>query len=142
MGVRNLMLAALPTLSMCDRRDISGMVDSANLGQPVIFVYDRYTGGMGYAQTGYELIEDWLSMCRQIVAECPCETGCPSCVGLANLRPPLHQDPDLGGGYPVPSKPATLLLLDNVFRARQLTTESTEATEKGNEQNSVDSVPF
>jgi DEAD/DEAH box helicase domain-containing protein len=116
MGVRNLMLAALPTLSMCDRRDISGMVDSSNLGQPVIFVYDRYTGGMGYAQTGYELVEEWLTMCRQIVAECPCDGGCPSCVGLANLRPPLHQDPDLAGGYPVPNKQATMLLLENVVR--------------------------
>ena len=58
MGARNLMLAALPSLAMCDRRDISGMVDSSNLGRPVIFIYDRYTGGMGYAQTGYELIAD------------------------------------------------------------------------------------
>ena len=52
MGVRNLMLAALPALAMCDRRDISGMVDSSNLGQPTIIVYDRYPGGLGFAQTG------------------------------------------------------------------------------------------
>lgn len=111
MGVRNLMLASLPALAMCDRHDISGMVESSNLGRPTVFVYDRYPGGVGYSQVGYDGIEQWLELCRQIVSECPCTGGCPSCVGLANLRPPLHQDPDLGGGYPVPSKDATILLL-------------------------------
>jgi len=114
MGVRNLMLAALPSLAMCDRRDISGMVDSSNLGEPTIFVYDRYPGGVGFAQKGYELMDDWLGLCHAIVAECPCDGGCPSCVGLANLRPPIHHDPDLGGGYPVPDKQATLLLLESL----------------------------
>ena len=66
------------------------------------------------ATCGYELIDSWLEMCRAIVAECPCQDGCPSCVGLANLRPPIHHDPDLGSGYPVPDKQATLLLLDMV----------------------------
>ncbi|NLF29621.1 MAG: DEAD/DEAH box helicase [Planctomycetes bacterium] len=112
MGVRNLMLASLPSLAMCDRRDISGMVESSNLGEPTIIIYDRYIGGLGFSQTGYDLMDTWLALCRQIVAECPCLDGCPSCVGLANLRPPIHGDPDLGGGYPVPNKAATMLLLD------------------------------
>jgi hypothetical protein len=32
-------------------------------------------------------------------------------VGLANLRPALHQDPDLAHGYAIPSKEAALVLL-------------------------------
>jgi len=112
MGLRNLMLAALPSLAMCDRRDISGLVDSSNLPGPAIFVYDRYPGGVGYAQKGYQLLEQWVELCRSIVTDCPCQDGCPSCVGLANLRPPLHQDPDLAGGYPVPDKAATIALLE------------------------------
>ena len=111
MGLRNLMLAGLPALAMCDRRDISGMVDSSNLGSPTIFVYDRYPGGVGFAQKGFTLMDQWLALCRAIVTECPCESGCPSCVGLPNLRPPLHHDPDLSAGYPVPDKQATILLL-------------------------------
>jgi DEAD/DEAH box helicase domain-containing protein len=110
-GLRNLLLASLPTLAMCDRRDISGLVDSSNLGRPAAVVYDRYSGGLGFAQRGCELFAEWLSLSRRIVAECPCEGGCPSCVGLPNLRPPLHQDPDLHSGYPVPNKEATVLLL-------------------------------
>jgi len=112
LGVRNLMLAALPSLAMCDRRDMGGIVDSSNLGVPVIVIYDRYPGGLGFAQKGYELPETWREMCGEIVRGCPCREGCPSCVGLANLRPAIHSDPDLGGmSSPVPSKNATILLL-------------------------------
>jgi DEAD/DEAH box helicase domain-containing protein len=119
MGARNLMLASLPALAMCDRRDISGMVDSSNLGEPTIFVYDRYIGGLGFSQTGFERMAEWLELCRQMVAECPCDDGCPSCVGLPNLRPPIHHDPDVGGGYPVPNKQATITLLEMVRQKRE-----------------------
>ena len=110
------MLASLPALAMCDRRDISGQVESANLGRSTAIIYDRYPGGMGFAQLGYDRFEEWLSLCRQIVSECPCTTGCPSCVGLANLRPPIHGDPDLDSGYPVPSKAAAVRLLNCLER--------------------------
>ncbi len=123
-GLRNLMLATLPVLSMSDRYDLGGMVDSANLGRPTIFIYDRYPGGLGFAQQGYLRIGQWLSLCNQIVGDCPCADGCPSCVGLANLRPPLHQDPDLGGSnFPVPNKRATLLMLELLKRQRALQEE-------------------
>jgi len=119
MGVRNLMLAALPSLAMCDRRDISGIVDSSNLGEPTIVVYDRYPGGLGFAQRGYDLLSEWLEMADQIVRECPCAGGCPSCVGLPNLRAPIHHDPDLAGGYPVPDKAAAVMLMGMIKRARE-----------------------
>ena len=128
MGVRNLMLSALPSLAMCDRRDISGMVDSANRGAPTIVIYDRFQGGMGFAQRGYELIDDWLTMAALIVGDCPCDGGCPSCVGLANLRPPLHQNPDLQGGAPVPNKEATIIMLNMIRRAKQ---ENANVANKG-----------
>jgi len=117
LGARNLMLAALPAVAMCDRRDISALVDSSNLGEPTIFVYDRYPGGVGFAQTGYQLMDEWLALARDIVVRCRCLDGCPSCVGLVNLRPPLQQDPDLGAGYPAPNKQATILLLERLARA-------------------------
>ncbi len=110
-GVRNLMLVCLPMLAMCDRRDLSGIVESSNTGRPTAFIYDRFLGGLGFAEKGYDRIGELLAMCRSLLAECPCEEGCPSCVGLANLRPPLHQDPDLSHGYAIPSKAAAELLL-------------------------------
>ncbi len=113
-GVRNLMLATLPSLAMCDLKDISGKVDSSNLGRRTVIVYDRYPGGLGFSEQGFELLGDWLELAGQLVAECPCDGGCPACVGLPNLRPPIHSDPDLGAGYPVPNKDATIRLLERV----------------------------
>ena len=114
-GIRNLALVCLPMLAMCDRRDLSGVVESANTGRPTAFLYDRFLGGLGFSEKGYEMVEDLLAMCRRMVKECPCESGCPSCVGLANLRPPIHQDPDLTHGYAIPSKEAAVALLDRLL---------------------------
>ena len=36
----------------------------------------------------------------------------PSCVGLPNLRPAIHSDPDLTRGHPMPNKLATIRLLE------------------------------
>ncbi len=110
-GLRNLAVVALPMVAMCDSRDISGVVDSKNLGSSTLIVYDRYPGGLGYSEKGYAQIETLLMICQQMVAECQCDEGCPSCVGLPNLRPAIHSDPDLMRGYPIPDKAATIHLL-------------------------------
>lgn len=111
-GLRNLAVVALPMVAMCDSRDISGVVDSKNLGRSTMIVYDRYPGGLGYSERGFHHIGELLSLCHELVAGCPCEAGCPSCVGLPNLRPAIHSDPDLLRGYPMPNKAATRRLLE------------------------------
>ncbi len=110
-GLRNLAVVALPLVAMCDSRDISGVVDSKNLGTSSLILYDRYPGGLGYCEKGYARIEQLLKICQQMVRQCPCDDGCPSCVGLPNLRPAIHSDPDLTRGYPIPDKAATIQLL-------------------------------
>jgi len=110
-GLRNLLITILPLHVMCDRPDIGGILDSANLGEPTIFMYDRYPGGLGYAERGYAIIGELLSAALRLVEDCPCEAGCPSCVGLPILRPAQQQDPDLYGGWPIPSKAATEILV-------------------------------
>ena len=111
-GLRNVAVVALPMVAMCDSRDVGGVVDSKNLGQSTLILYDRYPGGMGYGQKGFRQSADLLRICREMVAECGCQDGCPSCVGLPNLRPAIHSDPDLTRGYPMPNKAATIRLLE------------------------------
>jgi len=111
-GLRNLAMVALPMVAMCDSRDLGGLVDSKNLGRSTMILYDRYPGGLGYCEKGFARLEEVLAICRQMVAECPCDEGCPSCVGLPNLRPAIHSDPDLSRGYPMPDKAATIALLE------------------------------
>ena len=110
-GLRNLMITLLPLHAMCDRSDLGGILNSSNLGEQALFLYDRYPGGLGYVERGYAIVGDLLSAALHMVEDCPCEMGCPSCVGLPVLRPAQQQDYDLNGGWPIPSKAATELLL-------------------------------
>ena len=111
-GLRNLAIVALPMVAMCDSRDLGGVVDSKNLGRSTMILYDRYPGGLGYCEKGFHHFEQLLAICHEMARDCPCDSGCPSCVGLPNLRPAIHSDPDLSRGYPMPNKAATLALLE------------------------------
>jgi DEAD/DEAH box helicase domain-containing protein len=119
-GLRNLMVVALPMVAMCDSRDISGVVDSKNLGRGTLILYDRYPGGLGYSEKGFQRINELLEICQIMVGECECDDGCPSCVGLPNLRPAIHSDPDLTRGYPIPDKRATERLLGELTKNHAL----------------------
>jgi DEAD/DEAH box helicase domain-containing protein len=113
-GIRNVLVHVLPLYAMCDRTDLGGLVDSSNTGTPTIFLYDRYPGGLGFAEKGYEMVEAMMQSCLTLIRECECEEGCPSCVGSPVTLPPQHGDPDLWGGYPLPDKEAALVILHRV----------------------------
>jgi len=110
-GLRNLAVVALPMVAMCDPRDVGGVVDAKNLGHTTMILYDRYPGGLGYAEKGFQFIEQLLGICLEMVRDCPCQEGCPSCVGLPD-HAGLHRDPDLKRDHPMPGKQATLRLLE------------------------------
>ena len=76
------LIALLPLWAMCDRWDIGGL--STNLhfqtGRPTVFVYDGHAGGVGIAERGFDQFEGWVADTAKLLAGCPCERGCPSCV--------------------------------------------------------------
>ena len=87
-------IAVLPLLAMCDRWDIGGL--STNLhpqtGGPTIFVYDGHPGGVGITRQGFTRFEQLAADAFRLIDECPCESGCPSCVQspkCGNLNEPL-----------------------------------------------------
>ncbi|HWN82775.1 MAG TPA: Zn-binding domain-containing protein, partial [Candidatus Udaeobacter sp.] len=110
-GLRNLLVTVLPLHAMCDPADLGGIIDSRNLGRPCLFLFDRYPGGLGFAEQGYLRAESILESAAELVQGCPCADGCPSCVALPILHPAQQQDPDLGHGRPIPSKQRTLDLI-------------------------------
>jgi DEAD/DEAH box helicase domain-containing protein len=114
-GLKNVLINILPLFVMCDRQDIGGLVESSNVGKPAIFLYDRYKGGLGFCEKAYDLLPRIMEGVLQVIEDCPCETGCPSCVGLPVLRPPQHQDPDPGHGYPIPDKETAKLLVRRIL---------------------------
>lgn len=114
-GVKNVLINILPLFVMCDRQDMGGIVESSNTGRPAIFLYDRFKGGLGFCEKAYGMVEEILRAALEMIEECPCAEGCPSCVGLPILRPAQHQDPDPGHGYPIPDKEAAKLLLGQML---------------------------
>lgn len=111
MGVRNLFLTLLSMLAMCDPADLGGKIDSSNLGRPTLFMFDRYAGGLGFAEQGYARLDELVTSALSHLEACGCERGCPSCVGLPTLWPAQQQDPDLQTGREIPGKEATRVLL-------------------------------
>lgn len=81
-ATEHLQIAVLPLIAMCDRWDIGGLSTNihAQTGQPTIFIYDGHPGGIGIARRGFESFDHLVSDAHGLVAECPCEQGCPSCV--------------------------------------------------------------
>jgi DEAD/DEAH box helicase domain-containing protein len=68
---------------MCDPRDLGSVAEvrSATTRLPTVTVYEVYPGGVGYAARLYELHEQLLAEAAELISDCPCEAGCPSCVG-------------------------------------------------------------
>ncbi|MDI6699464.1 MAG: DEAD/DEAH box helicase [Candidatus Saccharicenans sp.] len=50
---------------------------------PNLFLYDNFPGGIGLSPALFELKIRLLQACLGTIEACPCEEGCPSCVGPA-----------------------------------------------------------
>ena len=48
-------------------------------GEPSLFLYDGYEGGIGLSDRAAADFERFVGMTRDLLAGCPCESGCPSC---------------------------------------------------------------
>jgi DEAD/DEAH box helicase domain-containing protein len=95
-------------LLMCDRRDLGTAVGerppapgagrdwgppapydpdgTAELFSPNLYLYDAYPGGIGFSEPLYHAHDELLRRTRELIAGCPCEQGCPSCVGPAGEK--------------------------------------------------------
>ncbi|PZS14616.1 MAG: DEAD/DEAH box helicase [Solirubrobacterales bacterium] len=89
-------IAVLPLIAMCDRWDIGGLSTNSHpqtLG-PTIFIYDGHPGGIGITRRGFDQFERLAADARRLIDECPCRSGCPSCVQspkCGNLNEPLSK---------------------------------------------------
>jgi DEAD/DEAH box helicase domain-containing protein len=85
-------------LLMCDRGDVGVSIDGGSLervtrtggkggvpealqAEPNVFIYDNYPGGIGFSRPLFEMHDALLARTHELIAGCPCESGCPSCVG-------------------------------------------------------------
>ena len=90
-------IAVLPLIAMCDRWDIGGLSTAFHhqTGRPTIFIYDGHPGGVGITRAGFHAFEALAADAHRLIAECPCRSGCPSCVQspkCGNLNEPLNKN--------------------------------------------------
>jgi DEAD/DEAH box helicase domain-containing protein len=79
-ALRNL----APLLVMCDHEDLSTLTEAKSVlndGNPAILIYDKIPGGIGLSQRLFEQHQTLIQGALEMVSECPCQDGCPACVG-------------------------------------------------------------
>jgi DEAD/DEAH box helicase domain-containing protein len=109
-GLLHALESMATLLLMCDRRDLGTAVgerppspgvetewqeftaaetDPAEMKEffePNLYLYDAYPGGIGFSEPLYRVHELLLARTRELIASCPCDSGCPSCVGPAGMK--------------------------------------------------------
>jgi DEAD/DEAH box helicase domain-containing protein len=87
-GLSFAMRQVAQLLLMCDSHDIGISVETGERdGVPGdaqdarIFIYDNYPGGIGFSEPLSRMHHALLDATRRLIAECPCDNGCPGCVG-------------------------------------------------------------
>jgi DEAD/DEAH box helicase domain-containing protein len=107
-------------LMMCDRRDLGTAVgerppsaasdinwedfatgpsevsESREFFEPNLYIYDAYPGGIGFSEPLYRSCSTLLDRTRELISACPCENGCPSCVGPTADRSERTKDVAIG----------------------------------------------
>ena len=91
-------------LMMCDRRDLGTAVgerppsaateidwedfavpantsEAKEFFEPNLYIYDAYPGGIGFSEPLHRACDALLHRTVELISACPCENGCPSCVG-------------------------------------------------------------
>jgi DEAD/DEAH box helicase domain-containing protein len=94
-------------LMMCDRQDLGTAVgervptstseinwedfatapsstsESRGFFEPNLYIYDAYPGGIGFSEPLCRSYDTLLRRTHELISACPCDKGCPSCVGPA-----------------------------------------------------------
>ena len=82
-GCAHLLRQIVPLWIMSDPADIRAvaMVKSPFEELPSIYIYDNYPGGVGFSRKIYLMFDEIARAAIDYLRKCPCEGGCPSCVG-------------------------------------------------------------
>lgn len=73
-----------PLFLMCDTGDLGTHIEpfeNKTFGQPTVVLYDSIPAGIGFSQKLFEMHDELIARALELVSECPCADGCPSCVG-------------------------------------------------------------
>ena len=60
--------------------------------EPNLYLFDAYPGGIGFSEPLFRAHELLVRKTRELIQACPCEAGCPSCVGPAGDLAPKAKE--------------------------------------------------
>lgn len=83
-GLGYILRHAATLFCMSDIRDIdtdsSLYEEEPGIWRSALYLYDAIEGGVGYAERIFESIGNTLRFCAEMLENCGCEQGCPSCI--------------------------------------------------------------
>ncbi len=82
-GVAHVLANVAPLFLMCSPGDLGVFAETRSpfSGLPTIYLYDAIPGGVGFAEKLYASHDQLIRSAEEVVANCPCDDGCPSCIG-------------------------------------------------------------
>jgi len=109
-AMEHALIGMFPSLVLCDRNDIGGISHPwyDQLEGAAVFIYDGYSGGIGLTEKAFFNISRLMELTLSAVKECPCESGCPSCV----------HSPKCGSGNRPIDKEASRQILDDLLHGK------------------------
>ncbi|MGG3798754.1 DEAD/DEAH box helicase [Metabacillus fastidiosus] len=94
LGTAHVLQNIAPLLVMCDPKDLHviSQLKAVHNNKPTIFLYDRYPGGVGLSKKLFETSREMFEQAENMVRDCPCEHGCPSCIGTETMSETVKHD--------------------------------------------------
>lgn len=83
-GLGYLLHNLAPLLLMCDPGDLGLYTEydsPLGFGRPTILIYEQIPAGIGFSHFLFEHIPELIEKAVAVLRGCPCESGCPACVG-------------------------------------------------------------
>ncbi len=83
-GLGHILHGLAPLLLMCDPGDLSFYTDFQSPfgdSRPIILIHEHIPAGIGFSKSLYCRHKELLEKASDLLDICPCDTGCPSCVG-------------------------------------------------------------
>ncbi len=66
--------------------------NAKELFEPNLYLFDAYPGGIGFSEPLFRAHDLLVQKTRELIRACPCEAGCPSCVGPAGDLAPKAKE--------------------------------------------------
>ena len=116
-GLLHALESVATLLLMCDRRDLGTAIgerppapgmeeqefapvrmeeatgaNAKEFYEPNLYLFDGYPGGIGFSEPLFRAHALLVHKTRELICACPCEQGCPSCVGPAGDLAPRAKE--------------------------------------------------